>query len=1316
MEFCTIFKINGEKDSILKKEATEFLSDNKTALKLNDNQIKEMALEIAFEFNQGKKDNNGNILTPEEYLDKSIKFNTIKLDKGFELNGKQVNIWREPSFYSLLHDSNYLSKYINNIKLLNIQNEQLHFGEFHINKNSKDNSINCIHNFIEAYSLAKEWNDLYLNSHQKYSTTKYIAIVQNIIKDYKSYYVPILVENNLANNNIFNNSNLALYISYEKLRINMNKAEPGLENTLDNIINSYYKDNPQESSILKALSDIKELFSNIYNKSYYNIIPNEKLFPLLITRQKQRDAIIIKYITDNYDHIKDLLPIKYYSYIDETLNKENDLTANKATKLYKYILYNCIFNNNYLEDLQAIQQDNSAIFNSFKIVKSMLEKNLVEISNNLSYATSDESSNIKFNTKKTDELLKREKALIKKVLDKELALMSIMKNTHNKYSDNKLKILNRAKTIDGFIDYSIEVSSGLNAVYNKLIELDKDPNTTIFEKCNTLRKLKTTIDTYANIINDIYDLVQEEANSKYNVTHLQILLKNINQTILDANNFYRKNAFNYFKEGMLPYFQKLPLNKAGNFVIEMGKHKGEEFSLDDLIRRSYEDVNFTDRWLNSAANGHDMMIKLIDEAVSSVNYKAEQKTDNVSKEIIAASLKYEQATGNKNFNWMFEKNENGKKTGKYVKLESVTGARYDFLKTFLDIKQKADSLLPKGLTSTDNTIKVLKSFTRKLKSAQTSEDYKRIIQEEGKNMVFDSSINRNPEQANVILDLSGKELFSLPIRYVFTAEGESEEDISEDPVMTLTAYADMAYKNNGMNKIIGMLEIGRSVLQDRKIQQNNGNIALKNKIQLNNNQAYEQNFEKAGSDSRFGARLDDYYKMQVYGKYCQSITIGNKGFSLDKFAANINSLSSMTTIAFNVLTAISNVATGSIMMRIESFGKEFYSEKDTLFADKEYAKHLPIILAEFGNTVQTDKITLLRNKFDFGQDLEEQFLEKDFLKSKFNKLFGSGTPYFMMKAGEHWMHSRTGLALLHNYKVKDSSGKEISLYDAYEVIPLQNNKKLGAVLKLKDGVTKLDGNKFTEEDEMNLTFKIGQINQKMHGIYNHQDRSAIQGLAFGKMAMLYRQWIPASLNRRFKKARYNIKLSSYEEGYYLTLGRFMINLFKDLKKMQLHVATHWKELNNTEKSNIRRANTEIAHFVLILLATSLLFKKSEDEPSDTSDEERSWGSYMFEYQLRRLYTEIGVLVPGPDMLNEGLKIINSPAAGVNTIQNSMNLVHLLIPGYWENNEHLQGIYKDHSQNFKTVTNLIPGFKAIYGSLSPEEKIQYYKTNSLQIFK
>lgn len=1316
MEFCTIFKINGEKDSILKKEATEFLRNNKETLKLNDDQIKEMALKIAFEFNQGKKDDNGKILTPEEYLDKSIKFNTIELDKGFELNGQQVNIWREPSFYSLLHNSNYLNKYISNIKLLNIQNKANNFGESYIDKNSKDNSINCINNFMEAYKKAKTWNDTYLYSQHRGSTTKYIAIVQKIMKDYKYYYVPILVENNLLNNNIYNNSNAEIYVSYEKLKVNMENAKQGSINTLNDIINSYYKDNPQESSILKAISDIKELFSNIYNKSYYNIIANENLFPLINTGQNQRDAIIIKYITDNYNRIKDLLPIKYYSYIDGTLNKDNDITANKAIKLYKYILYNCMFNNNYLEDLQAIQQDNPAIFNSFKIVKSILERNLAVMSTQLSYSDFNENTNTKFNTKKTDELLKREKALIKKVLDKEMALASIMKNTHNKYSDNRLKILNKAQTIDGFIDYSMEISKGLNSAYNKLMGLDKDPNATIFEKCNTLRKLKTTIDTYANIINDIYDLVQEEANSKYNVTHLQLLLNSINQTILDADNFYKKNAFNYFKEGMLPYFQKLPLNKAGNFVIEMGKHKGEEFSLDDLIRRSYEDVNLTDRWLNSAANGHDMMIKLIDEAVSSVNYKAEQKTDNVSKEITAAALKYEQATGNKNFNWMFEKDAEGKKTGKYISLESVTGARYDFLKTFLDIKQKADALLPEGLTNTDNTIKVLKSFTRKLKSAKTKEDYKRIMQEEGKNLLFDSSVNRNPDQANVILDLSGKELFSLPIRYVFAAQEESEEDMSEDPVMTLTAYADMAYKNNGMNKIIGMLEIGRSVLQDRRIQQNNGTIALKNKIKLGNNQEYEQNYEKAGSDSRFGARLDDYFKMQVYGKYCQSITVGNKGFSLDKLANNINTLSSLTTIAFNVLTAISNVATGSVMMRIESFGREFYSEKDTLFADKEYTKHLPMILAEFGNRVQTDKVTLLRNKFDFGQDLEEQFMDKDFLKSKFNKLFGSNTAFFMMKAGEHWMHSRTGLALLHNYKVKDSSGKEISLYDAYEVTALQDNKKLGAVLKLKDGITKLDGSKFTEEDEMDLTFKIGQINQKMHGIYNHQDRSAIQGLAFGKMAMLYRQWIPAALNRRFKKARYNVKLSSYEEGYYLTLGRFIVNLFGDLKKMQLHVATHWKELNNTEKANIRRANTEIAHFILILLATSLLFKNPDDEPSDTSDEERSWGSYMFEYQLRRLYTEIGVLVPGPDMLNEGLRIFNSPAAGVNTIQNSMNLVHLLIPGYWENDDNLRGIYKNHSQNFKTVTNLIPGFKAIYGSLSPEERIQYYKTNSLQLFK
>ena len=108
-------------------------------------------------------------------------------------------------------------------------------------------------------------------------------------------------------------------------------------------------------------------------------------------------------------------------------------------------------------------------------------------------------------------------------------------------------------------------------------------------------------------------------------------------------------------------------------------------------------------------------------------------------------------------------------------------------------------------------------------------------------------------------------------------------------------------------------------------------------------------------------------------------------------------------------------------------------------------------------------------------------------------------------------------------------------------------------------------------------------------------------------------------------------------------------------------------------------------------------------------EDRVWLSKLTEYQLRRLYTEIGALTPGTTMLTEGLRIIKSPAAGVNTLENFVNVTKLLNPyNYIEEVE--SGRFKDHTKAYRALfeSPLIPMNKTVYKVLNPEEGIPFFK--------
>ena len=306
------------------------------------------------------------------------------------------------------------------------------------------------------------------------------------------------------------------------------------------------------------------------------------------------------------------------------------------------------------------------------------------------------------------------------------------------------------------------------------------------------------------------------------------------------------------------------------------------------------------------------------------------------------------------------------------------------------------------------------------------------------------------------------------------------------------------------------------------------------------------------------------------------------------------------------------------------------------------------------------------------------------------------------------MQTRTSLALADAYKMKSPEGKIVSLWDAMEVVPIDiNNKKAGARLQLKQGYTKADGSAFTQDDIIKFSRKSAAINQRMHGIYNKADRNAIQRLAVGRMAIMFRKWIKPSLNRRFKSATYNYDLQSWTEGYYNTNGRFMLQLARDLRETQFNIVARWNELTSTEKANIKRAITEVSHFLAIAMVIGLI------EWSD--DKDRPWLVRMAEYQARRLYTELGALIPGKPMISEGLKILKSPAAGVNTVENILNLVGLLNPMNYEvfagEDAILQsGRYKGESKAYRLFfeSPVIPMNKTIYRGLHPEEGIPFFK--------
>lgn len=918
-----------------------------------------------------------------------------------------------------------------------------------------------------------------------------------------------------------------------------------------------------------------------------------------------------------------------------------------------------------------------------------------------------------------EERVQRDKDLLESIRNSELKRYHIYKGRHKSESfsvaqealiKNIESHIAQDTIIEGIYEYIQETLTTLKNLSERLKQIVEDPNASLNKKASVLRDIRNYFYSYEFIYDEVLKALLEEGSESDNRygERVKVAVESTIVLLRTLKSNYEKAAMPLFVEFIKPYI-------GDGITVPFGKYKGATFTAEEIVKKARQDISFFDRWLDSMADSSNYVLKILDQAVKESKEMARLDTISISKEIKAAAVLLEQA-GYKDTEWMFERNSNGKVTENYIsktskQYEDLSDAQKAYYNTIIDIKAQLDSYLPPNYTSLLNSVKIRKDLLERVKGAENLTEGAKQIWKNVKDQFVRRGDDTEFGDRAALKDFEGRRVQMLPIYYTKIREGESLDDISLDVTSTMIAYAAMANDFREMNKIIDILELGRDVMNDNfKVEEQRGDSSLVERI-TELGRTVESKVFKNQKDARILARLDDFFEMQVYNNYmADEGTFGNSRIDKAKSANFVNKATALSNMALNVLLGISNVATGKVMMRIESFSGQFFNETDTLIADRIYGTSMPAFLGQIGKRVKTNKLALWSELFNIPQEYEKQIKEVNWdRKNWFSRMLGGSPLFFLTNAGEHWMQHRTSLALANRYKMKDPNGKEVSLWDAMEVVFIDpNNEALGAELKVKEGYTKLDGSQFTKKDVFKFSRKCAAINEKLHGIYNNLDKSAVQRVALGRMGMLYRKWIKPSLNRRWKRTNYNFDLEDWNEGFYLTLTRFLNGIRKEVAQGHFNFKAQYKELTEYEKQNMRRAFTEVGHFMLIALALALI------DWSDGDDD--NYMLKMLEYQMRRLYTEIGVFVPGPQMFQEALRITKQPAAGINTIEKSLDTLGILNPYNYE--ELLggedavvkQGRFKGHNKATKLfiTSPFAPMGNTLWRNLNPEEGISFYK--------
>lgn len=897
--------------------------------------------------------------------------------------------------------------------------------------------------------------------------------------------------------------------------------------------------------------------------------------------------------------------------------------------------------------------------------------------------------------------------------------------------------LENHRELEGIYTYLTEAVRMLRQLSDKL-DTVHNSQTNWKDKFSALRNIRDYMSSYGSIMEELRQEMykaKQEGDMRFK-EKLQDSLDEFSGLLARLGSDWAEVSKDEFARFLTPF--------EGEGISMSIRGERKQYNIRELLDYIEKDISIVERWTDAMADSTDPILRIYDSLVKDQKNKARYNTINNEKEILMHSKKLEDA-GIRNTDFMYEKTSDGKITGNFV-------TRYNWGDYFAALSKYAKSL-PQDMDREEKSILISRwkrantdkngnpiekyynpqydaiqrnaamkeyydfminlkrsldyrlpaRYVRFNKAPQIRRDFlERVIGKGNKFQYLWESFKDNlvrreddTEFAYARQDFEGNQIYNLPIYY--TRPLKDKNDLSTDCTSTMIAYAAMANDYAAMNDIIDALETGRTILSERKVAQTRGGKIMRevlNKV--------PSNLTKKGDIANFMARLNDFMLMQVYGEQMKDEgTV--LGVDVGKAVNMLNKLQSYGTTALSVLTGTANLAQNIVISNIESTSGQFFNKSELAKADWEYTKLLPQYLGEIGNRIQTSKMALFAEKFNVLQDYKQHVRGVDWdRKTWFSRFFKEDTLWFTTSAGDHYTQMRTGLALAMRLKLQDKDGKPISLYDALEVQYLDEaHPEYGANLVIKEGVTDQDGKAVNNKYFTDVTKKIRGINNKLYGIYNQEDKNAMQSRAVGRLLMMYRNWMRPLWLKRYGVERYNYDTGTFEEGYYRTLWNFMNTLRKDLKKGELDIVRQWHNLDDAQKSNIYRGLAEIATFLSLMGIIATLKGTPDDDDKD------DWLTEYITYSIIRLKADLGSLMPGPTMLDEGLRLFDNPFAAVRVLKNTRQLLNLFDPEVWTT-EIDQGIYKGYTKAEKILLQPVPFIRQFQNLFDPEEPTRWYK--------
>lgn len=862
----------------------------------------------------------------------------------------------------------------------------------------------------------------------------------------------------------------------------------------------------------------------------------------------------------------------------------------------------------------------------------------------------------------------------------------------------------------GILKYASDALEHLTKIDSKFDENISKADSTKFKY---MRNIKSTLDSYVPFIKSLREAVVEEESKDDNewkepitINGQEIDVKSIIKELDDiADNLavkYNKAAYEHFIEFLRPFLGQ-------NIKVPFGKDKGKVISIDELIKRAPGDISFMDMWLDSMADSADTMLQLFASVVQKANDAARENSIQFIHRVQALMLEAKKR-GIKDFEFMFEKDSKGNKTGNYI-------SRVDHAKFKEDLKAFQESLDEKYGKNTTGEVakaKLQEEIAWRKIYAKSIYGEPKPNPAHYKNKAF---LNLTPDQEyirNQYMELKAELEEKLPsnrtdalraiqIRkdrtqrlldsgsmegLIGNLKGMIEEEFlttsDDDQLFGDTTTSGLAYfdktpfnrlpllyqnrlkdPNELSTDIFGALtayaymackyEQVEKVVDPLEVGRD---LMRRRETQMaEGGLLHQEKFTFAGrevenpirmTETNIMKRLDAFFNSQVYGKYLKD----SGAFRIGDKKINNNKLVShilkMSSLAQLGFNYLANTA--NITTGIAMQNIEAVAGEH--FNAKELAMADKVYASELMHYVPELGNRVKKSKlalFDEFFNIRQDYnkeVKKSQVSNLLRRMFGETIAYLGQAAGDHWLYNRTAIAMAMRKKVL-LDGKEMSLWDALK--PVDAGVDNSKIMKLNtEDIKELNGDPL---DMSQFSRRVAHINHGLFGIYNDEDSSVANRTIVGRLILQYRKWIKPQMNKRFMAAQYSNVMDQYEEGYYRTVARIVNELIRG----KVQWAALKNELTDHEKRNITRVITEMAQLFALWLLVGFV---------DWDDDDDSWAAKYAEATARRLLHELGGLAPSPLMLSEQFKNFKSPIPSATCIERFIDLIMSTCSSDW----------------------------------------------------